>query len=52
VDEQEKDEWRKALTAAFNKENPNKLTEILRRVNLLIEEREKKLLQKKAAGAE
>jgi Flp pilus assembly protein TadB len=53
VDEKEKDEWRKAFTVAINKDNPNKLTEIIRRVNQLIEERKKKLLQKKkASGAE
>jgi Flp pilus assembly protein TadB len=53
VDEKEKDEWRKAVTAAINKENPNKLTEIIRRVHQLIEERKKNLLQKKkAAGSE
>jgi hypothetical protein len=43
VDEKEKDEWRKAFTASTNKENPNKLTEIIRRVNQLIEERKKGL---------
>ena len=52
MDEKEKDEWRKAFTAAINKENPNKLTEIIRRVNQLIEERKKALLQKKTAGSE
>jgi Flp pilus assembly protein TadB len=53
LDENEKREWRKAATTTINKDNPNKLTEIIRRVNQLIEERRKKKLQKqKAASAE
>jgi hypothetical protein len=51
LDENQKDEWRKAATTA-NKENPNKLTEIIRWVNQLIEERRKKWQKQKAAGAE
>jgi Flp pilus assembly protein TadB len=50
MDEKQRDEWRKAFTAAINRDNPNKLTEIMRRVNQLIEERKKKLLQKKKAS--
>jgi Flp pilus assembly protein TadB len=53
LDENEKREWRKAATTPINKDNPSKLTEIIRRVNQLIEERRKKKSQKqKAASAE
>ena len=46
MDEKEKDECRKTCMAAINKANPNRLTEIIRRVNQLIEERQKKLLER------
>lgn len=52
MDQNEKDEWCKTAKAAINKENPNKLTEIIRWVNQLIEERSKKSQKQKAAGAE
>jgi Flp pilus assembly protein TadB len=52
LDENEKREWRKAATTTINKDNPNKLTEIIRRVNQLIEERRKKSQKQKAASAE
>ena len=51
MDKNERDEWRKSAAATINKDNPNKLTQISRRVAQLIKERRKKL-QEKAAGAE
>jgi hypothetical protein len=41
---------RRKKTNGGKQEDPNKLTEITRRVNQLIEERKKKLLQKKKAS--
>ena len=51
MDQNQKDEWRKAATATINKDDPNKLAQIIRRVNQLIRERRNKA-QKKAAAAE
>jgi hypothetical protein len=46
MDEKEKAEYRKAFMAAINRGNPNKLAEIILRVNQLVEERKKKLWQR------
>jgi len=50
MNKREKNEWREFCRAEINKNDPSRLSNIIRRVNEMVEERKAKLSKKSAAA--